>query len=60
MVLNRANGARIGWLLIPEQPTVEIWSARLAALTAHRPAQWFEADDLFPQRGTEPRPANGG
>jgi Uma2 family endonuclease len=48
MELYRANGARLGWLLIPEQQTVESWRAdqpdpeRLAA--AHQ----LDGGDVFP------------
>jgi Uma2 family endonuclease len=48
MELYRANGARLGWLLIPEQQAVEIWSSGDAAPQRLAPAQWLDAEDLFP------------
>jgi Uma2 family endonuclease len=44
----RANGAQLSWLLIPEQQAVEIWSAGDAAPLRLAPAEWLDADDLFP------------
>jgi len=42
------NGAQLGWLLIPEQQAVEIWSAGDAAPQRLAPAQGLAAEDLFP------------
>jgi Uma2 family endonuclease len=48
MAAYRANGAQLGWLLIPEQQAVEIWSAGDAAPQRLAPAQGLAAEDLFP------------
>lgn len=44
----RTNDAQLGWLLISEQQAVENWSGGDAAPQRLAPAQWLEADDLFP------------
>lgn len=48
MELYRTNGAQLGWLLIPSEQAVEIWSA--AGTTPQRiaPAQLLDAAPLFP------------
>jgi len=42
------TGAQLGWLLIPEQQAVEIWSAGDAAPQRLAEAQRLAAEDLFP------------
>lgn len=44
----RANGAQLGWLLIPEEQAVEIWTAAEAAPQRLAPAQVLDAAPLFP------------
>ncbi len=44
----RANGAQLGWLLIPEELAVEIWTAAEAAPQRLAPAQVLDAAQLFP------------
>jgi Uma2 family endonuclease len=44
----RANGAQLGWLLIPEEQAVEIWTAAEAAPQRLDPAQVLDAATLFP------------
>lgn len=48
MGLYRANGAQLGWLVMPEQQAVEVWSAGDAAPQRRAPAQSLDAEDLFP------------
>jgi Uma2 family endonuclease len=48
MDLYRVNGAGLGWLLIPEQQAVEIWSAGDVAPQRLAPAHLLDAEDLFP------------
>jgi Uma2 family endonuclease len=48
-----ANGARLGWLLFPEPPAVEIWRAPAdpaSAATSERlaPANLLEDGELLP------------
>lgn len=43
----RANGAQLGWLLIPSEQAVEIWSAAAAAPQRIAPAQGLDASPLF-------------
>ena len=47
MELYRANAARLGWLLIPEQQAVENWSAGDPSPQRLATAQWLDAEDLF-------------
>jgi hypothetical protein len=49
--LRQANGARLGWLLIPEQRAVEVWGplgehAAVPQLLA--PASQLDGSSLFP------------
>jgi Uma2 family endonuclease len=44
----RANGAQLGWLLIPEEQAVEIWSAVDAAPQRIAPAHALSASPHFP------------
>lgn len=44
----RANGAQLGWLLIPEEQAVEIFTATEAAPQRLAPAQVLDAAPLFP------------
>jgi Uma2 family endonuclease len=44
----RSNGAQLGWLLIPDQEAVEIWTAADAAPQRIAPAQMLDAAPLFP------------
>jgi Uma2 family endonuclease len=44
----RANGAQLGWLLIPEQQAVEIWTAGVAAPQRIAPAAVLDAGEFFP------------
>lgn len=44
----RANGAQLGWLLIPEEQAVEIWTAAEAAPQRLAPAHLLDAAPLFP------------
>jgi Uma2 family endonuclease len=46
--LYRANGARLGWLLIPKQQAVEIWSADAPAPQSLAPAQLLDAEAFLP------------
>ena len=44
----RANGAQLGWLLIPEEQAAEIWNAAEAAPQRLAPARVLDAAPLFP------------
>ncbi|MGB7565930.1 MAG: Uma2 family endonuclease [Prochlorococcaceae cyanobacterium] len=44
----RANGASLGWLLVPEQRAVEIWRADPAQPQHLEAVQRLDADELFP------------
>jgi len=44
----RANGAQLGWLLIPDEQAVEIWTAGDTAPQRTAPAQMLDAYPLFP------------
>jgi len=46
MALYQANGAQLGWLLLPEQRAVEIWPAHPAATTAAAPQRLENATRL--------------
>ena len=51
MTAYQRNGARLGWLLIPEEQAVEVWGAQQAgAKTPQRiaPASSISADPIFP------------
>ena len=51
MTAYQRNGARLGWLLIPEEQAVEVWAPQQAgAETPQRiaPASGISADPLFP------------
>jgi Uma2 family endonuclease len=47
MDLYRCNGAQLGWLLLPEEQAVEIWSAQGEPQRLDR-VQQLEAGSLFP------------
>ncbi len=51
MTAYQRNGARLGWLLIPEQQAVEAWSPQQAGAEAPQriaPASSISADPIFP------------
>ena len=51
MTAYQRNGARLGWLLIPEEQAVEVWSPQQAGAEAPQriaPASSISADPLFP------------
>jgi len=51
MAAYQRNGARLGWLLIPEEQAVEVWSPQQAGAEAPQriaPASSISADPLFP------------
>jgi Uma2 family endonuclease len=51
MAAYQRNGARLGWLLIPEEQAVEVWSPQQAGAEAPQriaPASSISADPIFP------------
>jgi len=48
MAAYQANGAQLGWLLIPEQRAVEVWLAGASQTERIAPATTLDAGDLFP------------
>lgn len=48
MELYRANGAQLGWLLLPADQAVEIWRAGGGAPERIQPAEHLDAGVLFP------------
>jgi Uma2 family endonuclease len=49
MAAYQANGAQLGWLLIPEQEAVEIWSSDADGEPLRREgASTLEGDERFP------------
>lgn len=48
MAAYQANGAQLGWLLIPEQWAVEVWFAGNAEPQRIAPATTLDAGNLFP------------
>lgn len=48
MELYRANGAQLGWLLLPADQAVEIWLAGGGAPERIQPAEHLDAGVLFP------------
>jgi Uma2 family endonuclease len=48
MELYRANGAQIGWLLMPDEQAVEIWTAGGGSPQRIAPAEQLDAGAAFP------------
>jgi Uma2 family endonuclease len=48
MAAYQANGAQLGWLLIPEQRAVEVWLAGASQTERIAPATTLDAGNLFP------------
>lgn len=48
MELYRANGAQLGWLLLPGEQAVEIWTAGGGHPVRIAPAEQLDAGALFP------------
>jgi Uma2 family endonuclease len=48
MAAYRANGAQLGWLLLPDEQAVEIWRADQPEPARIRPASQLDGADLFP------------
>ena len=48
MAAYRANGAQLGWLLLPDEQAVEIWRADQPEPDRIKPASQLDGADLFP------------